>query len=218
MTQFMPVLRPGSAKYGWLALVLSTTGPLWLDVPVKAIGYTRVSTEGQAESGLGLEAQREAIEADVKRRGWELVAVVEDAGEGGGDVDRPGLRKALERIADGEAEALVVAKLDRLSRSAVHTGQLLDWFKEAGATFVAMDLGVDTSTASGMLVANVLASVAQWERDAIGERTAAALRAKKARGEPIGRPAIGPKCAWTGKAAFRSSRRCNCAKELRSGA
>ena len=160
---------------------------------MKAIGYTRVSTEGQAESGLGLEAQREAIEADVKRRGWQLVEVVEDAGEGGGDVDRPGLRKALERIADSEADALVVAKLDRLSRSAVHTGQLLDWFKEAGATFVAMDLGVDTSTASGRMVANVLASVAEWERDAIGERTAAALRAKKAKGETISRPAVEPK-------------------------
>lgn len=160
---------------------------------VKAIGYARVSTEGQAESGLGLEAQREAIEADCKRRGWELVGVIEDAGESGGDGDRPGLRAALERIADGEADALVVAKLDRLSRSAVHTGQLLDWFKEADATFVALDLGVDTSTASGMLVANVLASVAQWEGAAIGERTKAALAAKKARGEKLGRPAVEPR-------------------------
>jgi len=161
--------------------------------PVKAIGYARVSTEGQAESGLGLEAQRDDIAAEVERRGWELLEVVEDAGESGGNGDRPGLRGALERIADGEADALVVAKLDRLSRSAVHTGQLLDWFKDAGATFVAPDLGVDTSTASGMLVANVLASVAQWERDAIGERTAAALKAKKARGELPGRPATGPR-------------------------
>jgi len=160
---------------------------------MKAIGYIRVSTADQAESGLGLEAQREAIEADCKRRRWELVAVIEDAGESGTDTDRPGLRQALERIAAGEVEALVVAKLDRLSRSIIHTGQLLDWFKDAEATFVALDLGVDTSTAGGELVANVLASVAQWEAKATGERTKAALAVKRARGEPIGPPGVAVK-------------------------
>jgi DNA invertase Pin-like site-specific DNA recombinase len=142
---------------------------------------------------LGLEAQRDAITAEVKRRGWELVDVIEDAGESGGDAQRPGLRQALELIVDGEVEALVVAKLDRLSRSIVHTGQLLDWFKDAKATFVALDLGVDTSTAGGELVANVLASVAQWEAKATGERTKAALAVKRARGESIGPPVVAVK-------------------------
>jgi len=160
---------------------------------MKAIGYARVSTEGQAESGLGLDAQRDAIAAEVKRRGWELLDVIEDAGASGSDGDRPGLRRAFGLIADGSASALIVAKLDRLSRSVIDSAQILEWLDEADATFVAPDLGVDTSTAGGRLVANVLASVAEWERHTIGERTAAALRAKAARGEGGGRPKVEPK-------------------------
>jgi len=154
-----------------------------------AIGYLRASTEDQ---GLGLEAQRATVTAEIKRRGWDLVEVIEDADESGRDTKRPGLRRALELIAAGEVEALVVAKMDRLSRSSMHTGQLLDWFMDAGATFVAPDLGVDTSTASGSLVAGVLAEVAQWERKAIAERTSAALQAKKAKGEAISGPTVKP--------------------------
>ena len=155
---------------------------------MKAIAYTRVSTEGQAE-GLSLKAQRETIEAAAKHRGWQLT-VIEDAGESGTDEGRPGLREALEMIAANEAEALMVARLDRLSRSAVHTGQLLEWFGRADAAFVALDMDIDTSTPSGILVAGVLAHVAQWEGSAIASRTSAALQSLKAEGKPVGPPAV----------------------------
>ncbi len=82
------------------------------------VGYTRVSTDEQASSGLGLKAQRTLSEAECERRDWKLVEVFEDAGTSGKAVSgRPALAKALEAVRGGDASALVVAKLDRLSRS-----------------------------------------------------------------------------------------------------
>jgi DNA invertase Pin-like site-specific DNA recombinase len=159
----------------------------------KAVGYVRASTAGQAASGLGIDAQRDAITAEVERRGWQLLDLIVDAGESGGSLDRPGLREALDLIADGSASVLVVAKLDRLSRSVIDSARILEWIEEADANLVALDLGVDTSTAGGRLVANVLASVAEWERHTISDRTRAALTAKRARGEAISRPTVEPK-------------------------
>lgn len=132
---------------------------------MNVIGYTRVSTAEQARNGYGLDAQEAAIRDEAERRGWPLLRVIRDEGVSGESLDRPGIREALERIAAGEAGGLVAAKLDRLSRSLVDFGTLLDWFTDAGATLVALDLGLDTSTPGGRLVANVFASVAEWERD-----------------------------------------------------
>ena len=158
---------------------------------MRVIGYVRVSTAEQAVSGLGLEAQRTMIRETCKARGWRLGQVFADDGVSGGTLERPALRRALEAIAAGRADGLVVAKLDRLSRSTVDTGLLLQWFKEeARAAFVALDLGVDTSTAGGELVASVMAAVAEWERNAISERTRAALAELRAQGKPTGRPAV----------------------------
>src|SRR5438105_3359711 len=80
------------------------------------IGYIRVSSDEQRNSGAGLAAQREAIVAECRRRGWQLVEVIEDAGYSAKDLRRPGVQVALETLRRGEASALVVAKLDRLSR------------------------------------------------------------------------------------------------------
>jgi DNA invertase Pin-like site-specific DNA recombinase len=119
-----------------------------------------------------------------------LLEVARDEGHSGKSLDRPALHGALQRIAAGEAGGLVVAKLDRASRSVVDFGRLLEWFDAADATLVALDLGMDTSTSSGRLVANVMASVAEWERSVIGERTRDALAARKAQGLPISRPSV----------------------------
>jgi DNA invertase Pin-like site-specific DNA recombinase len=83
-----------------------------------------------------------------------------------------------------------VSKLDRLSRSVVDFGTLLEWFTEGGATLVALDLGIDTSSPGGKLVANVFASVAEWEREVIAARTREGLAAVRARGKTIGHPAV----------------------------
>ena len=81
------------------------------------IGYVRVSTDEQGKSGAGLEAQRAAILAEAQRRGWEWVTIIKDVGVSGKDLNRPGIRAALAALEQGDASALVVAKLDRLSRS-----------------------------------------------------------------------------------------------------
>jgi DNA invertase Pin-like site-specific DNA recombinase len=155
----------------------------------RVVGYIRVSTVEQADSGAGLDAQRVAIQAACEARGWELVEVYEDAGVSARSVSgRPGLRAALAALRAGEAGALVVSKLDRLSRSAHDATGLLQRAEQEGWALVALDLGLDTSTPVGEMLATVMAAVAQWERRAISERTKAALAAKRAAGVRLGRP------------------------------
>ena len=158
--------------------------------PASRPSATRASAE-QAISGLGLAAQETTIRSECARRVWQLVEVVLDAGESGKNLDRPGLRRALELVADRKATVLVAAKLDRISRSVLDFAALLEWFGAADASLVALDVGVDTSTPGGRLVANVFASVAEWERDTISGRTRDALQAARAQGRQVSRPAVG---------------------------
>jgi len=124
--------------------------------------------------------------------------VVVDAGVSGKTLKRPALQEALTRLHPKKRDAagLVVAKLDRLSRSLSDFAGLLDLAQKRNWSVVAIDLGVDTSTSTGELVANVMASVAQWERRVIGERTSAALQSAKRAGQKLGRPvALAPDTA-----------------------
>lgn len=155
---------------------------------VNVVGYVRVSTTAQGESGLGMDAQHRTITAETARRGWALVGVETDEGVSAAASTRPGLDRALARLRAGEADALVVAKLDRLARSTLGFAELLAVASRGGWAVVALDLGVDMTTPSGRLVANVMACVAEWERDAIRARTTEALAAAKARGTRLGRP------------------------------
>jgi DNA invertase Pin-like site-specific DNA recombinase len=159
---------------------------------VKAIGYLRVSTEEQAASGLGLEAQRARVTAEIERRGWELAEVIVDDGYSAKSMDRPGIIEAVRMLTSREADALVVAKLDRLSRSLLDFAALMDRSRREGWAVVALDLGVDTSTPSGEMMAGVMATFAQYERRLIAERTVAALRVLKSRGVRLGRPVALP--------------------------
>jgi DNA invertase Pin-like site-specific DNA recombinase len=152
--------------------------------------YTRVSTDEQATSGLGLDAQRSELERHAEHRKWIVAEFITDEGASGKDLDRPGLRRALELIAAGKADGIAVAKLDRLSRSVIDFAVLLEWMEEAKATLVALDMNVDTSTASGRMLVAVLMAVAQWERETIAQRTRDGLAALRARGLPTGRPAV----------------------------
>lgn len=155
---------------------------------MNVIGYARISVS--EPNGVSLSAQRDAISRECERRSWNLCELIEDDGASGRDTNRPGLTAGLGVIAEGRASGLVVARLDRLSRSVIDFGQILEWLDHQGATFTALDLGIDTSTAAGRLVANVMASVGEWERAAISARTKASLRAKRARGERISQPAV----------------------------
>lgn len=157
------------------------------DAGKPVIGYIRVSTDEQADSGAGLEAQRASIKAECDRRGWELLRIYEDAASGKTINGRHGLAKALASLDNGGADALVIAKLDRLSRSLLDFAALMERAREKGWALVALDLGVDTTTPSGEMMANVLAVFAQFERRVIGQRTRDALAVKRAQGIHVGR-------------------------------
>lgn len=156
--------------------------------PRRVVGYVRVSTEQQADSGAGLAAQRAAILAEVERRGWRLVEIAEDAGVSGKDLKRPGVQTALDALREGRADTLVVAKLDRLSRSLLDFSGLMQTAQKQSWALVALDANVDTSTPAGETLVSMLAVFSQFERRLISQRTKDALAAKRAEGVKLGRP------------------------------
>lgn len=160
------------------------------DKTPRVIAYVRVSTDEQAGSRAGLAAQRSAIAGEVARRGWKLLDVVEDAGYSAATLDRPGLTAVLARLDRREADVLLAAKLDRLSRS-VHdfTGLMRRAERQRWALRV-LDVDVDTSTPSGALFAHVVSAISEYERALIGQRTRDALAAKRAAGVVLGRPVL----------------------------
>lgn len=156
----------------------------------KVVAYMRTSTD---EQDNGIEAQRAAILRAAEFYGWEVVAELSDQISGGTDMSkRPKGSLALGMVREGLADALVVAKLDRLSRSVPDFGRILEDARKEGWGVVVLDPNIDTTSANGELVLNVLISVAQWERRIIGERTKAALTVvrerAKAEGKYLGRP------------------------------
>ena len=152
----------------------------------QAVGYIRVSTDKQADHGISLDAQRTKLEAYAALYDLELVEVIVDAGVSAKTLHRPGLQQALGMLRRGEADALLVAKLDRLTRSVKDLGTLLDKYFADDFTLLSVADSIDTRTAAGRLVLNVLMSVAQWEREAISERTTDALHHLKSQGRKTG--------------------------------
>ena len=152
------------------------------------IGYCRVSTDAQGDSGAGLAAQEAAIAAEAQRRDWGPVRTFVDVASGKTTKRRPQLAAALHVLEAGQAQTLVVAKLDRLSRSLLDFAALMATAQRQGWAIVALDIGVDTSTINGELVANIIMALAQWERRIIGQRTKDALGAVARRGTKLGRP------------------------------
>ena len=163
---------------------------------MRVLAYVRVSSEEQADSGAGLEAQRAAIQRECERRGWQIIEVIEDAGFSAKDLKRPGVRAALDQLARKQADGLVVAKLDRLSRSMLDFTAVMAKAQKEGWALVALDCAVDTTTPAGEAMAHVLATFAQFERRLIGQRTREALAVKKQQGVRLGRPqSIQPRLA-----------------------
>ena len=160
---------------------------------MKVIGYVRVSTQEQADGGVSLAAQESKVRAYASLHDLDLMEVIIDAGESAKSLKRPGLQKALAMLKRGEASGMIVAKLDRLSRSVADWNRLIDGFfgEKAGKSLMSVADSIDTRTAAGRLVLNVLMSVAQWEREAIGERTRDALAHKKSKGERVGQVPFG---------------------------
>lgn len=159
---------------------------------MNVVTYYRVSTAAQGRSGLGLEAQRAAVEAFCDSRSCEVLAEFTEV-ESGKRADRPELQKALHR-AKVTGATLVIAKLDRLSRNAA----FLLTLRDSGVDFIAADM-----PDACRLTVGILAMVAEQERDAIADRTRKALAAAKARGTRLGNP--------NGAAAIRRAAKGNAA-------
>lgn len=155
-----------------------------------AVAYIRVSTDEQAVSGTGLEAQRAAIAAEAQRRGWTIVEWHGDEGiSGAKDVhQRPGLAASIAAVEQGAAAAILVAKSDRVARSLRTLLNVVDRAERAGGAVVSVDGTIDTSTAAGRFTTSVMGGVAELERALISDRTKAALAVRKAQGVRLGRP------------------------------
>jgi DNA invertase Pin-like site-specific DNA recombinase len=150
------------------------------------IGYVTEAADGDVGAG---DKSARVIETAGERCGWELLEIVRDREEGA-FLDRPGLRNALERILAGEAQGLVMADLERLSRSLVDLGALMAWFRDARATLVALDLDIDTSTPEGRHVANTLIALSARRHEQIASATRRGLAKRRASGRRTGRPAV----------------------------
>lgn len=149
-----------------------------------AIGYVRVSTEGQAQDGVSLDAQRTKIAAWCELNDYTLTAVHVDAGISGKNCNRPGLQAALADC--GTGNALVVYSLSRLSRSIRDTMDISDKLSKVGSDLVSLSEKIDTTSAAGKMVFRLLAVMNEFERDQISERTKSALQHKKSKSERVG--------------------------------
>ncbi len=166
---------------------------------MKAIGYVRVSTEEQAKEGISMENQRAKIHAYCRLHDFELDDIIEDAGKSGKDLNRDGVQAIIKRIQDREIDAVIVYKLDRLSRRVIDTLNLIDLMKKHKVVFHSITDSIDTKTAMGKFFLNIMASLAQMERDLISERTKDALRHKISRNERAGQIPYGWVLAEDGK-------------------
>lgn len=157
----------------------------------KAIGYIRVSTDEQAREGISLDNQKAKIKAYCSLNDPELVGVIEDAGKSGKDLNREVIRTILDLVRSRRIDAVVVYKLDRLSRRVKDTLTIMDLVDKKEVAFHSIMEKIDTKTATGRFFLNIVASMAQWERDTISERTRDALQLKIVKNERAGQIPFG---------------------------
>lgn len=156
-------------------------------VVMVAIGYVRVSTEGQVEDGVSLDAQRAKLEAWAKLHDEPELVVFEDAGISGSSMaPRPGLKDALDAVCKHKG-VLVVYSLSRLARSTRDTLGISDRLAKAGAELVSLSEKIDTTSASGKMIFRLLAVLAEFERDQVAERTKSAMAHMRKTGRRISR-------------------------------
>src|SRR5260370_6920279 len=149
---------------------------------MKTIGYVRVSTDKQADRGVSLDAQAEKIRAMAVVHSSELFDICVDGGKSAKSLNRPGMARLLALVDSGDVQAVIVAKLDRLTRSVKDLCTLLERFTRRGVTLISVAESLDTGSAAGRLVLNIMTPPSQWGRGAIGERTRDALSHKPRQG------------------------------------
>src|SRR5882672_9091337 len=170
-----------------------------------AIAYVRVSTAGQVEDGVSLDAQRSKITAWCEVMGYQVAQTFADEGISGHSMDkRPGLQAAVDAVCASHG-VLVVYSLSRLARNTRETLELGDRLNKAGADLVSLSEKIDTTSAAGKMVFRMLAVLAEFERDQISERTSAAMAYKKAQNERVGELPYGMQEDASGKLVVNPS-------------
>lgn len=156
------------------------------------LGYVRVSTDRQADEGLSLEAQTAKVRQMADLRDLTLADgdIISDAASAK-SLDRPGLAWLLAQIDAGFVHTVIIAKLDRLTRSVKDIGPLLERFARRKVSLISVAETFDTGTAIGRAIVNIMVTMSQWEREAIAERTRDVMRHKKAKGERVGTLPLG---------------------------
>ncbi len=162
---------------------------------IRVIGYVRVSTEKQADSGLSLAGQERQLRDECAERGWCLQEVITDKGKSAKTMSRDGIAAALSALRAGEADALMVSKSDRATRSVKDLYDLMDASAAGGWLLVDLELDFDSADPTGRLIAGMRGVVSQWEREIISKRTKDALAEKKAQGIKLGRPSTVPQAS-----------------------
>jgi DNA invertase Pin-like site-specific DNA recombinase len=150
---------------------------------MKTVAYLRVSTEEQADSGLSLQHQARKTAAMADLHDWDLLDTLQDAGATAKHTNRPGLQEILSLVRARKVEAVVVYKLDRLTRSLRDLLDILEIFKRYRVRLVSVSENLDTESATGRMMVSLLGVIAEWERDIIGERTSAALSQLRTNGK-----------------------------------
>jgi site-specific DNA recombinase len=153
---------------------------------MKVVGYVRVSTDKQADEGVSLNLQAEKIRSYCQLYNLELVDLIEDSGESAKDLNRPGVQMAIGMMDRKIVQGIVVYKLDRLTRSILDMGNLIQKYFDKGTRLISVQEQIDTSSATGKFFLNIMMSFSQYERELIGERTRAAMRHKISRNEHAG--------------------------------
>jgi site-specific DNA recombinase len=153
---------------------------------MRAIGYCRVSTDKQAEDGVSLDAQAEKIRAMAVVQGSKLLDLIVDGGESAKNLVRPGMERLLALVNERKVDAVIIAKLDRLTGSVKDLCGLLDLFDKKGVALISVAESLDTGSAAGRLVITIMGAVSQWERETIGERTRDAMQHMKSNGVCVG--------------------------------
>src|SRR5919201_1298383 len=152
---------------------------------VLAASYARVSSAHQVD-GTSLDTQREALAAEISRRGWQLVDHFVDAGVSGAKSSRPELDRLMTDVRAGHIDAVCTVTVNRFGRSLSQVVTNVGELRDLGVEFVSLKENMDLSTPAGRLQLHVLASVAEFERAQIAERCVTGQRAKAAGGGFVG--------------------------------
>ena len=173
---------------------------------MNAIGYIRVSTDEQAREGVSLDNQREKIAAYCTFNDMALLDTITDEGISAKNLNREGMQTLISHVKQGKIDAVIVYKLDRLSRSVKDTIGLIELFEKHKVAFHSIVDHLDTKTATGRFFLHIMSSLAQMERELIGERTRDALSHKIIKGERVGHVPYGYTLDQDGKTLLENPR------------